>query len=129
MRYRETTGKAFALPTPLTRSSCLYTAQRAAVARSKLAERGRTPMADRDFDIVIYGATGFVGRLAAEYLAGRAGKMKLRWAIAGRDRERLAKVAERSGGKPKVLVADSSDAKALHAIAGLTRVMMNMAGP
>lgn len=86
-------------------------------------------MADRDFDIVIYGATGFVGRLATEYLAGRARKLGLHWAIAGRDRERLAKVAERGGGKPKVIVADSGDAKALQAMAARARVMMNMAGP
>src|SRR5436189_181751 len=86
-------------------------------------------MADRELDIVLYGATGFVGRLAAEYVAARAKKLRLRWAIAGRDRARLEQVAERSGGNPRVLVADSGDAKALKAIAARTRVMLNMAGP
>jgi short subunit dehydrogenase-like uncharacterized protein len=83
----------------------------------------------RELDIVLYGATGFVGRLAAEYVAARAKKLGIAWAIAGRDRERLAKVAAKSGGKPRVLVADSSDAKALKAMAARTRVMLNMAGP
>jgi short subunit dehydrogenase-like uncharacterized protein len=86
-------------------------------------------MANREFDLVIYGATGFVGRLASEYVAARAKKLKLRWAIAGRDRARLEKVAGRGRGKPKVLVADSGDAKALGSIAARTRVMLNMAGP
>ena len=86
-------------------------------------------MAQREFDIVVYGATGFVGRLATAYLAARAKPLELKWAIAGRDRARLEKVAEASGGKPRVLVAESHDAEALDAIAARTRVMLNMAGP
>jgi short subunit dehydrogenase-like uncharacterized protein len=86
-------------------------------------------MAGREFDIVLYGATGFTGRLATEYVAARAGELGLRWAIAGRDPARVAKVGEASGGKPKVLVADSGDAEALEAIAARTRVMLNFAGP
>ena len=86
-------------------------------------------MAGREFDIVLYGATGFVGRLATEYIATRAREVKLRWAIAGRDPARVAKVAESSGGKPTVLVADSGHAEALDAMAARTRVMLNMAGP
>ena len=50
--------------------------------------------ADRAYDIVLYGATGFVGELTAEYLAGNAPE-GLRWAIAGRNAEKLAALRER----------------------------------
>lgn len=86
-------------------------------------------MRQREFDLVLYGATGFVGRLAADYVGARAKKLGLAWAIAGRDKARLEKVAAKSGGKPKILLADSADAKALEAIAARTRVMVGMAGP
>ena len=45
----------------------------------------------RDHDIVLFGATGFTGKLVAEYLA-RAGPKDLRWAIAGRNRDKLEAV-------------------------------------
>ncbi|MGZ0237094.1 saccharopine dehydrogenase, partial [Streptomyces sp. CPS1] len=43
---------------------------------------------DRPYDLVLYGATGFVGTLTARYLAAHAPK-ELRWAVAGRDAARL----------------------------------------
>ena len=46
---------------------------------------------DRDFDIVLFGATGFTGRLTAEYLARHAPD-GLRWALAGRNRDKLEEV-------------------------------------
>jgi len=39
---------------------------------------------DRRFDVVLWGATGFTGRLVAEYLTRRAAGTSLRWALAGR---------------------------------------------
>ena len=47
---------------------------------------------DRSFDVVVFGATGFTGRLVAEYLAGKARGGAFRWAIAGRSAARLAEV-------------------------------------
>jgi short subunit dehydrogenase-like uncharacterized protein len=85
--------------------------------------------AGRELDLILYGATGFVGRLAAEYVAQRAKALGIRWGIAGRDRARLEKVAEKSGGKPKLIVADSANATAIDLMAARTRVMVNMAGP
>ena len=41
------------------------------------------------YDVVVYGASGFTGRLAVEYLADRYANKGLKWAIAGRSRERL----------------------------------------
>jgi hypothetical protein len=79
-------------------------------------------MADREFDIVIYGATGFVRPAGMRVPRCADGQAEAQVGDRGRDRERLKKVAEKSGGKPKVLVSDSSDAKALDAIAARTRV-------
>lgn len=91
-------------------------------------------VAKRDFDLVLYGATGFVGRRAAAYLAQHAGR-PLRWAIAGRDAAKLgalhaALAAERATKQvPRVLVADSGDIAAVGAMAAATRVLISTAGP
>ena len=82
----------------------------------------------RDFDVVLFGATGFTGGLTAEYLAAHAPE-GLRWAIAGRNAEKLAGVADRLGGDIDVLVADSSDAAALFDVAGRTRIVVSTVGP
>jgi len=77
-------------------------------------------MTDRDYDVVLYGATGFVGRLTADYLARHA-PAETRIALAGRSRERLERVRAEIGGAADawpVEVADAADAEAL---AGLTR--------
>jgi short subunit dehydrogenase-like uncharacterized protein len=88
-------------------------------------------MIDRDYDVVIYGATGFVGRRAAEYLAGHAQRDKLRWAIAGRDRQKLEAIKTRlaDAGAVDMLTADSADQSAVDAIVARTRVLLNVAGP
>ena len=51
-------------------------------------------MADtREFDLIVYGATGFTGRLVAEYLVERYTDGSLKWAMAGRSADKLAEVA------------------------------------
>ena len=52
--------------------------------------------AEREFDIVVYGATGFVGKLTAEYLARSGGDVRV--ALAGRSPDKLLKVRETLGG-------------------------------
>ena len=52
---------------------------------------GMAAPAARDFDVVVFGATGFTGALTAEYLA-RNGPEGLRWALAGRNRDKLERV-------------------------------------
>ena len=87
-------------------------------------------MSGREFDLILYGATGFVGRLAADYLAGHGDA--LRWAVAGRDRVRLQGLAQRLAGAahpPAVVVADSADAPAVAAMAARTRALISTAGP
>lgn len=91
------------------------------------------PRTRRDFDIVVYGATGFTGTLVAEYLARRYGVGDdLKWAIAGRSASKLQAVKEELGDQAQTLetiVADSSDGDALAAMAARTRVVLTTVGP
>ncbi|BFO17394.1 hypothetical protein SHKM778_37820 [Streptomyces sp. KM77-8] len=86
--------------------------------------------ADRPYDIVLFGATGFVGTLTAEYLAARA-PAGLRWAIAGRGTERLERLRERLPGGAEIglLRADVSDPASLRALAERARVVATTVGP
>ncbi|HEV7340329.1 MAG TPA: saccharopine dehydrogenase NADP-binding domain-containing protein [Sphingopyxis sp.] len=90
-------------------------------------------MASREFDIIVYGATGFTGRLVAEYLtqhyAGRNDAPK--WAMAGRSAAKLAEVRDLIGA-PKdtpLVVADASDPATLDAMAARTTVILTTVGP
>jgi short subunit dehydrogenase-like uncharacterized protein len=88
-------------------------------------------MSDRTYEVVLFGATGFTGRLVAEYFV-QHGPTGLRWALAGRSREKLegvrAELGERARAVP-VVVADSHDTPALAALAKETRVIVSTVGP
>ncbi len=86
-------------------------------------------MAEREFDIVVYGATGFTGRLVAEYLA--AEHAAVRWAMAGRSEAKLAEVRDLIGAPSNtpLLVADSSDPASLDALASKTCAVITTVGP
>jgi saccharopine dehydrogenase (NAD+, L-glutamate forming) len=92
------------------------------------------PMTDRDYDIVLFGATGFTGGLTAEYLARHA-PARLRWALAGRSLPKLEAVRRRLAGiDPRLedmdlLVADAADRGALDAVVGRARVAVTTVGP
>ncbi|MGJ5892504.1 saccharopine dehydrogenase [Streptomyces sp. V2] len=90
----------------------------------------RPKKSDRPYDVVLFGATGFVGTLTAEYLAAHAPE-GLRWAIAGRDRAKLERLHERlSGGEGVgVLRADVADPASLRALAEQARVVATTVGP
>jgi saccharopine dehydrogenase (NAD+, L-glutamate forming) len=83
---------------------------------------------DREFDLVLFGATGFTGGLTADYLAAHAPD-GLRWAIAGRNAEKLEAVRRRLGAEVEVLVADATDSAALADVARRTRVVVTTIGP
>lgn len=89
-------------------------------------------MAERDFDVVLYGAGGFTGRQTAEWFARRTKPGELRWAIAGRNRLKLEAVRERLGDDWRgieIIVAEAQDQQALEAMAARTRVVLTTAGP
>ena len=87
----------------------------------------------RPFDIVIYGATGYTGRLVAEYLASHygAGSGGPRWAMAGRSAAKLAEVRDLIGAPADtpLIVADAEDAASLTAMAEQARVVLTTVGP
>jgi len=85
-----------------------------------------------EFDAVVYGATGYTGRLVAEYLLktyGVGGEVK--WAMAGRSAEKLAQVRDLIGAPADLplIVADAHDPAALEAMARRARVVITTAGP
>lgn len=87
--------------------------------------------ASRRYDLVLFGATGFVGRLTAEQLARQA-PAGARIALAGRSQARLQVVRDALPGdasKWPVLVADSGDEAALRELAESTRVVVTTVGP
>lgn len=86
----------------------------------------------REFDLVVYGASGFTGRLVVEYLLRQYAGGALKWAVAGRSRNKLEAVLSELGTNAAtvpVLIADSSDADALGAIAERTRTVLTTVGP
>jgi short subunit dehydrogenase-like uncharacterized protein len=85
-------------------------------------------MRETSYDVVLYGASGFVGKQTVRYFAERAGD-EVRWAIAGRDRHKLESVRAEVGIDVDILVADSQDKTAIDAIVSQTRVLLNTAGP
>ncbi|MGW1615123.1 saccharopine dehydrogenase family protein [Streptomyces sp. NPDC002285] len=91
----------------------------------------RLDRTDRPYDIVLFGATGFVGILTAEYLAAHAPE-GLRWAIAGRSKEKLERLRDRlpDGGKGVgLLEADVADPASMRRLAEHARVVATTVGP
>src|SRR4051812_29287955 len=85
-------------------------------------------MAEREHDIVLFGATGFTGALTAEYLAQHAPD-GLRWALAGRNRAKLEALAGRLGIDVPLLHADVEDEASLRSVAESARVVITTVGP
>ena len=86
--------------------------------------------AQREFDIVLYGATGFVGKLTAEYLARAGGDARI--ALAGRSPDKLLAVRDALGNKAQsweLITADASQPSTLNAMAARTRVVVTTVGP
>ena len=91
-------------------------------------------VAAREFDIVLFGATGFTGELTADYLATHAPD-GLRWALAGRNADKLERVRDRVASLDErwdelpLLHADVNDADSLASIAERARVVITTVGP
>jgi short subunit dehydrogenase-like uncharacterized protein len=87
-------------------------------------------MSQREFDIVLFGATGFVGKLTAEYLARAGGDARI--ALAGRSADKLAAVRDTLGDKAQsweLITADASQPSTLNAMAERTQVVVTTVGP
>src|SRR5919106_3151436 len=83
---------------------------------------------ERELDIVVFGATGFVGKLTAEYLAEHAPD-GVKIGLGGRSEEKLARVKSELGVDWPTIVADSSDAGSMRAMAQRCRVVATTVGP
>ncbi|HEY3865182.1 MAG TPA: saccharopine dehydrogenase NADP-binding domain-containing protein [Solirubrobacteraceae bacterium] len=85
---------------------------------------------DRELDVVLFGATSFVGRLCAEYLA-RAAPPEVRIGLAGRSRERLRNLQASLGGRAAdwpLLLADTDDSSSLSDLAATARTVATTVG-
>ena len=89
---------------------------------------------EREYDLVLFGATGFTGGLTAEYLAANAPE-GLRWALVGRNRAKLEAVRTRladaspAAPVPDLVEADAADGAALAKVAESARVVITTVGP
>ncbi len=86
--------------------------------------------AQREFDIVLYGATGFAGKLTAEYLSHAAGSARV--ALAGRSQDKLLAVRETLGEAAQswpLIAADASQPSTLDAMAAQAQVVVTTVGP
>lgn len=86
---------------------------------------------DRELDLILYGATGFVGKLTAEYLA-RSAPAEARIGLGGRSQEKLERVRDGLGSQAAewpLVVADSSDSTALAVMAERTTAVATTVGP
>ena len=92
------------------------------------------PGAGADYDVVLFGATGFTGALTADYLAAHR-PPGLRWALAGRNQAKLAEVRHRIAAEQPdladldLLHADVTDAASLADVAGRSKVVISTVGP
>lgn len=88
------------------------------------------PDTPRELDIILYGATGFAGKLTAQYLARAGGAARI--GLAGRSAERLREVRDHLGSPAQdwpIVVADADKPATLEAMAARTRVVITTVGP
>tara|TARA_Y200000002_G_scaffold369412_1_gene363510 strand:- start:561 stop:1841 length:1281 start_codon:yes stop_codon:yes gene_type:complete len=84
----------------------------------------------KEFDVIIWGASGFTGRLVAEYLFQNYNKDELNWAIAGRDIKKLNKIRDQYLDQNiPVIIADSFDEVSLDKMTKRTKVICTTVGP
>ncbi|MEL6238341.1 MAG: saccharopine dehydrogenase NADP-binding domain-containing protein [Pseudomonadota bacterium] len=90
-------------------------------------------MADTEFDIIVFGATGYTGRLVAEYLSNHYGSADNapKWAMAGRSQDKLEAVRDEIGAPADtpLVVADADDVVDLEKMCARTKVVLTTVGP
>ena len=85
--------------------------------------------AQKKLDLVIWGATGFTGKLVCEYITNSYNSKDLNWTIAGRNEEKLLKLKNRLNIKNSILIGNSNDKSSLEKICGKTKVICSTVGP
>lgn len=87
-------------------------------------------MAQKAFDIIVYGATSFVGQIITRYMHEQFADASIKWAIAGRSLSKLQSVSDAVGlSGVDLIVADAADEAALQQMCARTRVVMSTVGP
>ncbi|MGJ8560402.1 MAG: saccharopine dehydrogenase family protein [Litorimonas sp.] len=87
-------------------------------------------MADTAFDIIVFGATSFVGQIMTRYMSEKFSDGSTRWAIAGRSKTKLETLSEDVGLTDiEIIVADATDEAALQAMCARTKVVISTVGP
>src|ERR1044071_1212828 len=89
-------------------------------------------MPDRQYDVVLYGASGFTGRQTVQYFARDTRSSEVRWAIAGRNRQTLEAVLQQAGENARsadILLGGAQEQQAVDAIVSKPRVLLTTAGP
>ena len=82
-----------------------------------------------EFDVIVYGATGFTGQIAVQALSEHPEFRGLRYALAGRNPDKLAALSGRTPGNPPWIVANSDDGDLIAKMVARSRVIVNFAGP
>ena len=85
--------------------------------------------AQKKLDLVIWGATGFTGKLVCEYITNSYNSKDLNWTVAGRNEEKLLKLKNRLNIKNSILIGNSNDKSSLEKICGKTKVICSTVGP
>ena len=123
------TKKAAAKKAPAKKTTA--TATKKAASTKPATKKAATTAPRPEHDLVVYGATGFTGRLVAAYLARHApGDLKV--ALAGRSKGKLERVRDELGGRADhfpLVVADSGDPASLARMAAGTRALITTVGP
>ena len=84
----------------------------------------------RKYDLIIWGATSFTGKLVTEYLFNKYGSSKIKWAIAGRNLDKLKKIRSQvADEKIPMFIADSFDEESLSKFVKKTKVVCSTVGP
>ena len=85
----------------------------------------------REFDVIVWGASGFTGRLVVEYIYKKYGVgADLKWAMAGRNQEKLEQIrSELAGPSVPIILADSQDQESLEALAKRAKAICTTVGP
>ncbi|MEP5117945.1 MAG: saccharopine dehydrogenase NADP-binding domain-containing protein, partial [Marinomonas sp.] len=87
-------------------------------------------MTDQEYDIIVYGATSFVGQIMTRYMHEQFADGSIRWAIAGRSQSKLEALSHDIGlSDIEILVAGASDEGALKTMCGRGKVVISTVGP